>query len=450
MENWKRVVWRAIFNAIRDIDHWNGLERELHNLSALHRKYPDIPATEYLPKEYSTAFGGVFGSLLKLSEYHACLIRHSMMAAPSMRRYFSLEWDSNEDRKSGRHKKSNTRNRRKQQESSIPQVFQDMSFLPPWRKGLKDKAMVENSPDVVKGIFWILDHMDDRDTLRKFDIQPFIDEFDREYAARPEFISPFVAREISSLGVLSECIRQMRLFRFWYSAFDSTKGRFTLDRAFFLQHNAMMITERYELPESLASLASPSGGRFDYPVDEPRTQTNMDKMSRALKELDTFWNALIADLQALNNQLSDPVLEVLAPGAWHIPPPWESSRAVPQMPQPQEVPGVSKKVTKVLNRLFSASWDKSSPPSTVAWQDFCDTMIAIGFTGEKLHGSAWHFTPKRAPEKEKGKAKRKIGIIFFEPPPGTKMDSVMLRESGLRLYKHYKMTKETALGLFGK
>ena len=62
-------------------------------------------------------------------------------------------------------------------------------------------------------------------------------------------------------------------------------------------------------------------------------------------------------------------------------------------------------------------------------------MASVGFEIEKLHGSAWQFTPTRLDVE--------ASIQFHEPHPEGKIPFVVARRHGRRLYRTYGWTGET-------
>ncbi|KAH8906420.1 hypothetical protein BR93DRAFT_929047 [Coniochaeta sp. PMI_546] len=398
------------------------------DLLAMQKKFPNVTDQTDFPKDYAAAFRVLYSYLMRHFRIRAALIECSMTASPLMRQYFYLQdLSSPGDDDSTQEKGPNQQRARDPHEGTAP------GNIAPGQRRLRIE-MVEGSPGFVRDIMWIFDRLCNQYELERLGIQTIIDEFNREYAKRPELISPFIAWQMSFLGVLSECIRQMKLFQPWAATLDDELELYKseLGDIFRNQHKHMILAQRYEVQEPLASLASPSGGRYDYPIDKPRTPINVDRMSSAVKELDFFWNALTADLKAEKQPIPARCLKVLSTAAEHVPPPWESDDAMPLLPGTQGMIRVSKKVNKVLNRLFYTPSEKSAPPEATAWNDFTHAMLTIGFAAEKLHGSAWYFTPKKAD---------KPGIIFHEPRPGYDMAFATVREYGRRLYRTYGMTK---------
>jgi hypothetical protein len=54
---------------------------------------------------------------------------------------------------------------------------------------------------------------------------------------------------------------------------------------------------------------------------------------------------------------------------------------------------VDKRTHKVFKALFHSPYN-SYLPSEVPWLDFLHAIVALGFSAEKAHGSAWNFFPK--------------------------------------------------------
>ena len=90
---------------------------------------------------------------------------------------------------------------------------------------------------------------------------------------------------------------------------------------------------------------------------------------------------------------------------------------------------VDKRALKVFKTLFFVS-SASSQPGEIPWTDFVHALVAVGFTAQKLYGSAWQFVPQG--ERAAGKP-----IQFHDPHPSNKLDFNVARGFGRSLNKHY-------------
>ena len=92
---------------------------------------------------------------------------------------------------------------------------------------------------------------------------------------------------------------------------------------------------------------------------------------------------------------------------------------------------VDKRSDKVFKALFHISQsEKGDLAGAVKWDEFKRAMVRIGFSTEKLQGSAWQFTP--------GDTLNIIrGINFYEPHPDSNIPYIMARRFGRQLERVY-------------
>lgn len=90
---------------------------------------------------------------------------------------------------------------------------------------------------------------------------------------------------------------------------------------------------------------------------------------------------------------------------------------------------VDKRTHKVFKALFHSPFN-SDIPGEVPWLDFLHAMYSIGFSVEKLQGSAWSFTPANVFNVEQS-------IQFHEPHPVSKMPLIWARRIEIRLERAY-------------
>jgi len=89
---------------------------------------------------------------------------------------------------------------------------------------------------------------------------------------------------------------------------------------------------------------------------------------------------------------------------------------------------VGKDAYIVIKALFHMPND-SEPPGKIRWDQLVATLTKLGFAVEKLHGSAWQFTPK--------KLNSPRGIQFHEPHPSGEVPLALARRYGRRLARAY-------------
>ncbi|OIW28162.1 hypothetical protein CONLIGDRAFT_671808 [Coniochaeta ligniaria NRRL 30616] len=375
-------AYEAISSPLLEFSMWERLHIRIKDLSAMQRKYPNVNAEDEPPKEFAAALRYFYYCLTRQYAICAVMVERFMKASPSMRQYFKLRHVTSHQNDGSRY-------------AMVTPLIE----------------MIDGSPSHVRAALWAFEPL-----------------------------------QMSIIGVLSECIRQVELF-YPSSELLQTERKLYANEHSQQEHKQLQFelsSQSYDPQNSLASLALLLGGRFDYPVDEPRTQANVDKMRSAVKQLDSFWNQLESGLKAAKVVLPDRCRRVLEEAAKHVWPPWEFDPMTPAKTPSQTAIEVSRKAKKVINSLFHTPSDKSSPPGPMSWSDFSYAMSNMGFNREKLHGSAWLFTPKKGWWQfttKKGTQVERPGIIFHEPPPGVDIPFVTVREHAMRLYRAYDMTK---------
>ncbi|KAF2653027.1 hypothetical protein K491DRAFT_24362 [Lophiostoma macrostomum CBS 122681] len=97
-------------------------------------------------------------------------------------------------------------------------------------------------------------------------------------------------------------------------------------------------------------------------------------------------------------------------------------------PPPPPIIEVDKRAHRVFKALFRSP---STPgrPGEIPWTEFLHAMASTGFSIEKLHGSAWQFTPMRMHVER--------SIQFHEPHPSSKLPFAWARRIGRRLERTY-------------
>jgi hypothetical protein len=68
-------------------------------------------------------------------------------------------------------------------------------------------------------------------------------------------------------------------------------------------------------------------------------------------------------------------------------------------------------------------------PRSIRWTEIRNALTKLGFAAEKLHGSAWQFTPTAIDLPR--------GIQFHEPHPNSEVLLVLARRYGARSMRAY-------------
>ena len=239
--------------------------------------------------------------------------------------------------------------------------------------------------------------------------------------------------------------------------------------------------------------ADPTDGKFDYPAHRRRNKQNVEIMRKAEANLDAFWEVVDRHYKSRSGgSQHDKVAYLLSKDrAVQRTPPWEEpdkttnsasvapveyvyqpfssvyhdatkqitgvfdrttldepavkpktrgnapQSAEPAAPatatqdiQPQPIFTVDKRAHKVFKSLFHSPYN-TDLPGEVLWSDFLHAMVLIGFSAEKIHGSAWNFTPNTLG------AGVERSIQFHEPHPSNKLPMLLARRYGRRLARNF-------------
>ncbi|KAH8702938.1 hypothetical protein GQ44DRAFT_732595 [Phaeosphaeriaceae sp. PMI808] len=307
-------------------------------------------------------------------------------------------------------------------------------------------------------------------------------------------ISPWIASRLSSLTVVSECLHQLHLFKPWSRKIedDMEVNNNAMQRNYkglFKDWNPVLHI-KFEGSE-VFRYADPTDGKFDYPIQRRRNEQNIGILRKAEANLDAFWKAVDQHYKskAIAKSQHDLIAHLLrSDRAIQRTPEWvkpEKSKAplekdqyvyqafstvfhdatkqvtgtfnraslldkTPKVKtrgsaardngtQPgilhevEEVPtffSVDKRAHKVFRILFHSP-NNPDTPGEIPWVDFLHSMVSVGFSAEKLHGSAWNFIPQRL---DVGIQR---SIQFHEPHPSNKIPFLWARRYGRRLGRAY-------------
>ncbi|KAL9596375.1 MAG: hypothetical protein Q9219_005853, partial [cf. Caloplaca sp. 3 TL-2023] len=106
---------------------------------------------------------------------------------------------------------------------------------------------------------------------------------------------------------------------------------------------------------------------------------------------------------------------------------------------PSNIPHI--KVKKKAFNTFTALFGRPVAdrlPGELPWNDFKKAMVNVGFSAEKLQGSAWLFAPVGT-----AAATLKYSIIFHEPHPDSKIPMQWARRMARRLNRNFGWTAES-------
>ncbi|KAF3033371.1 hypothetical protein E8E12_003436 [Didymella heteroderae] len=304
--------------------------------------------------------------------------------------------------------------------------------------------------------------------------------------------SPWVASLLSKLSIVSECLRQLNFFQPWAKHIaNQVKDRQTeLLLAHSNKFACWRSTLQTDFRRTnLINLGKPTS-QFRYPVKKRRSQMNVETLQAAEKALDAFWHAADAHfLECTGTTPHEIMKDSLKERTLQRTLPWVESElaseaattsstteylyipiSTTQHDASQQITGVFNKLAvwttkkvkthglavqrvdslgvypsdeeevkqpafvldrrahKVFRTLFHSPLSRDHPGDT-PWQDFLYAMMAVGFSVEKLQGSAWQFTPTNLDVQRP--------IQFHEPHPTHKLPFTWARRFGRRLARTY-------------
>jgi hypothetical protein len=253
------------------------------------------------------------------------------------------------------------------------------------------------------------------------------------------------------------------------------------------------------IPNHLVQDINPARGRLEYPADKHRTFCNVATMRKSEERTDRFWRSIDASYQRITGIAQHEVLRacLIQGGHMHRTPPWadreeprparanaayepisellhdvslqitgtfdrtstcakvksktrgldtgsptgpspSTIQGVEDVPaEPNECHAVDRRTLRVFNTLFySPTASAGELPRAVKWDEFKRAMARVGFSVEKLQGSAWQFNPNV----EHG---LKRSIQFHEPHPDSDIPYYMARRFGRRFKRVYGWSLET-------
>ena len=304
-----------------------------------------------------------------------------------------------------------------------------------------------------------------------------------------EIPSPRLYELVAQMSVVMECILQHSL---WYDTPQARgidhEAAHSHDEDFL---GWLETLEKCQLP---AYLINPTRGKLDYPHYKPRNRSNVQALRSAETNLDKFWEHIDTFFKHNTGVSQHEIIRqcLLDGGQMHRTPAWEELELATSKPsekpeyvyQPfsrifhnkavqitgafdklsiqervkQKTKGsvatptaghpitfaalpdsdtvrisfiLDKRAYKVMKILFYvASSDNEELPKAVKWDEFRRAMVRIGFSAEKLQGSAWQFTPGTSLEVDRA-------IQFHEPHPDGDITYLMARRFGRRLQRVY-------------
>lgn len=456
---WARIIGNVLADAYLPLELFSELHKQVQKLQRLQQKYAEeISPLEDLPEEYLGALLKFRYYLIQGSNGPLGHLKSSVVASPPMRKFYVREPSDGKTEIAVRS-----------------------------RTGVKLTKVEEN-------LIWLLRTLwEDEDQLFLASQPLVVDELERLIQAEPQaqaLISGRVAKLISDISIISQCLRQLDLYHPWALNFDQAFQ----DRRDEIQQGYTQLAEPWRQMFSaledqnlgrLAKLSDPSGGKFTYPFGKRRTRENVDALRQAEAKLDDVWASVDRifaaepvqlDGTAVQHLLSQPRMlqrtpewvetatavkdkQVAAPDVEALVQPFSAlfcdplntpgdttqpktkTKGTPSKPEDDstETPEIAQidcqptfpvdaRSLKVFRTLFFNPAVTSSP-GEVPWNDFLHAMTSTGFKAEKLYGFVWQFSPTKLDVER--------SIHFHEPHPKGKMTFEVARRFGRRLTRAY-------------
>lgn len=449
---WGRVIGNVCTTAFAGLDIWGCLLDQIVELRRMSEAYSNkIRPEEDLPEDYAFAFYKFRSHLSKLVQGPVGMLKTSFVASVPVRPYYVRQPPPDNTTP----KILTSRRRDRKQDSSL-------STLDYWMMTLFDEQQL---------------HLAGLDTA--------MDELGRLSELDPkgkEYITSFVANQISELSILSQCIHEIDLYLPWSAAFETEMAghKNTLEREYLKTQKEFQSYFKCTYGSSITTLGNPSGGCFKYPVNKNRSKLHVEEMRSAEEKLDAFWLEVDRELSS-KNAFSTRFRQLLASRELQRTSEWfEPAKATPAEPNVLLKPmselhlqleksstfdapttksktktrgiarlrapandadaaatpeihtdpvfKVDKRALKVFKTIFFTP-STSSLPGEVTWGDFVHALCMTGFSAEKLYGSVWVFRPTRLDVD--------TSINFHEPHPSGKIPFTTARRHGRRLNRSY-------------
>ncbi|KAF2795446.1 hypothetical protein K505DRAFT_406918 [Melanomma pulvis-pyrius CBS 109.77] len=440
---------------------WHVLAAQMTNLQKLWQDYAaDIAKWERIPEDFQDAFETVRFTLVCMCDDYIHELSYGIYSCPDLRQFFD--------------RKPPTSSR----DLPIQANLKSKSFL----LGMSTEARLAN----LIAYLWEDTFCKDVGVVSLMDR---IERLLQKEPRAKYLVTPWVRKVFGKLSVVAECLRQLHLFPDWALFLEHammTHKDEHLKRVEQRQHSWKKILQTKFRAAPLTQFSKLAHGSFNYPSDKRRNQKNVETMRSAEAKIDNFWSVVDEQFETIPNVPQHDFIQTLLTGGrvMQRTPPWvdvptEAARGPPSPqadyiyePLSQTLHESSKQITGAFDKLSISTKEKpktrgiampieepaepdlalendlkqvisldkrsykvfktifhspNSPdhPGEIAWVDLLHAIVAAGFSAEKLHGSAWQFTPR---DLDVGRS-----ILFHEPHPTSKILFTWARRFGRRL-----------------
>ena len=458
---WKRVLSNVVVNAYTDLVAWDIVLNDIDSLINISSHSGQLDPGSGLHGDFMQALEHFEHLVEQLIKCATGKWKVGMMASPPLRQLYVREPQD----------PSNTRIRCRSK---------------------------ENSRKKSDHLLWLLEVLLQDDQMFLCGLENVCDELEREIRSnRPsrDRISPYIANLISELSLLGELKRQIGLATpgpKMTELVDEEKKQAEFSK------KTKTLSEVYgaftNLGEGLAGVGTPLA-KFNYPSEKRPALATTQKMQQGEESLDIFWKYVDEHCKKAANKTVHQMLtgilierELQRTDDWQEPiddslqsedhqkvestttqfvalglekraertlnatplvreKPKIKTRGIPQISSSsaaedteltdsinkKRIFEVSKAGFKVFTTLFYTPTENQSP-GEISWSQFLSAMALVGFSINKLNGSAWVFAPADDDWKQ--------SIIFHEPHPSSRIPFQVARRFGRRLWRTYGWTSE--------
>ncbi|KAI1325424.1 hypothetical protein F5Y16DRAFT_411449 [Xylariaceae sp. FL0255] len=263
------VISRMLTEAYFGLEGWTELQGQVAGLRKLYTKYRDsLSPNHVLPHDFSAELLKFTYELHHLTNHVLAQLAEAAPASRPLRQHF----------------------RRCTKAAPNPSEPPQTGFK------IHEKAkmgLVESQ------LIWLLQVLwDNGHDLSVYGPTVIIDELDRLLGANntkteaSNLLSSHVAKIISDISIIGECLREVELFQPWARQFKHRPKKDIVqenpDRA---RAWRKTVKEAFKTENcfSFLLLADTTGGRFDYPIDKRRDNANVLALQKAERNLDAFF-----------------------------------------------------------------------------------------------------------------------------------------------------------------
>ncbi|ESZ94122.1 hypothetical protein SBOR_5476 [Sclerotinia borealis F-4128] len=283
---WGQVIKSVIYEAQSDLILWNFLGKQLDLLAVLQEKYSaGIDPQKHLPADYLKA---ILKLRYCLDHTKGWLIFRVTAGVPCEPAYRSMFY------------------RRAEYADNVPPEF---SFQRRHGKSEDTNELL----DIVNDI-WSLKAIK---TLGLYTVFDELDHFIEGHPKEKAKLSSWIMNRFSDLGILAHLINEVNNYFPWSLTFEVEEKKYTHDFAKDLANVEIPLKKFEDAIEAITAsprvidLGTPTSGIFDYPCKQRRTKTTTEKMRKAEKSLDAFWQKIDHDLRkATGTSLRQRVQEI--------------------------------------------------------------------------------------------------------------------------------------------